>query len=258
MTRTFLELAFLLRLHADYKISISLQHFGDKLVRQITTLGSVAFLTYFSGSTMRETLATNHPAGDSGEPSAVGDDWQQDGEDDGGGGGDARGEQWGEGVDDGEDGGRGGHRPQPSDHLNLSPADERSQLRAQGKNYSLHSLSFSHHSTLPFHYKMAKPKIFEYSMNKIGCTPNLIHVTFNVGQLQCWRCWLRESPLDGIIRLLFSPRTTCFSFLGSFSPLFRLDRITMHYGELRWSGCQVEYNAICRAWLSECKIWNCR
>ena len=80
---------------------------------------------------MCETLAANHLARDSGKPSAVGDDGQQDGEDGGGGGrgDDAHVEQRGVG-DDGQDGRRGGHRPQPPNHLNLSPSDERSQLRA--------------------------------------------------------------------------------------------------------------------------------
>ena len=121
---------------------------------------------------MRETLAADHLAGDGGEPSAVGDDRQQDGEDGGGGGGgdDARGEQRGVGGD-GQDGGRGGHRPQPPHHLHLSPADERTQLRAQGKNFFIRGLSLT--QCCFSHLKFNALQTFD------ECIP----VTFNVGQL---------------------------------------------------------------------------
>ena len=104
----------------------------------------------------------NHLASDCGEPAAAGDDGQQDGEDGGGGGGggDAR-EQRGVG-DDGQDGGRGGHRPQPPHHLNIPSSDERSQLRAQGKIFTLF---FS--TSLPSAFLLSNQHCYSPPINQI-------------------------------------------------------------------------------------------
>ena len=131
---------------------------------------------------MCETLAADHLAGDGREPSAVGDDRQQDGEDDGGGGGgnDARGEQRGVGGD-GQDGGRGGHRPQPPHHLDLSPADERTQLRAQGKNFFILALSILRLSLTQRCFSHLK-SIVRHSSPRYSSPQTFITSDMNVGQ----------------------------------------------------------------------------